>query len=91
MIESIRPGQNVSLQAKVKYMGLPEKVRGNLTKLEVVIADNTDEILLVLWNDSSGIAVGNEISLADAWCQEWKGTRQLSLGKRGRMEIIREP
>ena len=83
---------SISLQAKVLYMGekkIIEKYGRKLAVLEIVIADKSGEIPLTLWNsDCDRVAVGNEVIISNADCNEWQGKRQLTLGKYGTMEVI---
>lgn len=51
--------------------------------------DESGEIVLTLWNDDvEKINVGDKIRLQNGWCSEFKGERQVSAGKFGKIEVL---
>ena len=53
------------------------------------LKDETGEIKLTLWNDDiDSVKVGDKIHLQNGWCSEYKGERQLSSGKFGKIEVV---
>ncbi|MEK6809808.1 MAG: OB-fold nucleic acid binding domain-containing protein [Nanoarchaeota archaeon] len=55
----------------------------------VKIADPTGEISLVLWNeDIDKVKAGDTIKLENGWCSEFKGQKQVSSGKYGKLEVV---
>jgi replication factor A1 len=51
--------------------------------------DESGEITLTLWNDDVDVVnVGDKIHLQNGWCSEYKGERQLSSGKFGKIEVV---
>ncbi|HLD79930.1 MAG TPA: DNA-binding protein [Candidatus Nanoarchaeia archaeon] len=55
------------------------------------VKDNTGSVILTLWNDDiSKIKVGDQIHLQNGWCSEFKGEKQVSAGKFGKIETIKD-
>ncbi len=53
------------------------------------VKDETGEIKLTLWNeDVEKINVGDKVHLENGWCSEFRGERQLSTGKFGKIEVV---
>jgi replication factor A1 len=53
------------------------------------VKDDSGEIKLTLWNDDSGkFKVGDKIKLSNGWVSEFKGTKQVSSGKNGKIEKV---
>jgi len=51
--------------------------------------DATGEITLSLWNEQTDqVKAGMKIKITNGWCSEYKGEKQLSTGKFGKLEII---
>ncbi len=56
-----------------------------------VLRDASGEISLTLWNDDIDKAnVGDKIKLENGWCSEFKGQKQVSSGKFGRLEVVKQ-
>lgn len=55
------------------------------------LKDASGEIKLTLWNeDIDKVNVGDKIHLQNGWCSEYKGERQLSSGKFGKLELVEQ-
>src|SRR3989344_9137478 len=53
------------------------------------IKDHTGEVTLTLWNDDvDRINVGDKIHIQNGWCAEYRGEKQLSSGKFGKIELV---
>ncbi len=51
--------------------------------------DDSGEVKMTLWNDDiDKVGVGDKIHLQNGWCSEFKGEKQISAGKFGKIEII---
>jgi replication factor A1 len=51
--------------------------------------DDTGEISLSLWNeDIEKVKEGDKIKIENGWCNEYKGTMQLSAGKMGKLTVL---
>jgi replication factor A1 len=51
--------------------------------------DDTGEVKLTLWNDDvDSVDIGDKIHLKNGWCSEYKGEKQLSSGKFGKIEVL---
>jgi replication factor A1 len=55
------------------------------------LKDSTGEIKLTLWNDEVDMVnVGDKIKITNGYCGEYQGEKQLSAGKFGKLEVIKE-
>jgi hypothetical protein len=53
------------------------------------LRDESGEVPLVLWGDEVNIvAVGNKVRVVDGWISEYMGHTQVSLGRRGNIEVL---
>jgi replication factor A1 len=53
------------------------------------LKDESGEISLTLWNeDIDKVKPGDKVHLQNGWCSEFKGERQLSSGKFGKIEVV---
>ena len=51
--------------------------------------DDSGEIVLTLWNDDvEKVNVGDKIRVQNGWCSEFKGEKQVSAGKFGKIEVV---
>ncbi|MDP3734489.1 MAG: hypothetical protein Q8R37_04625 [Nanoarchaeota archaeon] len=54
-----------------------------------MIKDGSGQIKLTLWNDDiDKVNVNDKIHLQNGWCSEFRGEKQLSAGKFGKIEIV---
>lgn len=92
-IKDIRANQgNVELEGKVvkKESARQFAKFGKSGQVcNAVLQDETGEIVLTLWNeDVEKVNVGDQIHLKNGWCSEYKGEKQVSTGKFGKLEIV---
>ncbi|HIH10763.1 TPA: DNA-binding protein [Candidatus Woesearchaeota archaeon] len=53
------------------------------------VKDPTGMVTLTLWNDDvDKVNIGDKIHIENGWCSEYKGEKQLSTGKFGKIEIV---
>ena len=53
------------------------------------VRDESGQMKLTLWNDDiDRIKQGDTIRIQNGWCSEFKGEKQLSTGKFGKIELI---
>jgi hypothetical protein len=77
----------VSRLKSIREVELPSGVRTKVRNGK--LRDETGELPLVLWGDEVDlVSVGDQIRLVDAWVSDYMGHRQVTPGKRGRIEII---
>jgi hypothetical protein len=94
-IQTLRHGmRNINLQAEVIEIQEPQKVYSQFgTSSKVTnawIADETGKVRLCLWNEKADtISEGDNIELKNASVADFKGERQLRLGKNGTIKILR--
>lgn len=54
-----------------------------------LVKDASGQITLTLWNeDVDKVNEGDKIKVQNGWCSEYKGQKQLSAGKFGKIEIM---
>ena len=54
-----------------------------------LVKDASGQITLTLWNeDVDKVNEGDRIKVENGWCSEYKGQKQLSAGKFGKIEIV---
>lgn len=93
-IQDLRAGmKHISLKAKVLEVTQPKQVftrYGNYASLaKAVIEDETGKIKLCLWNDQiDSVSAGTRVQIENARTSTFKGERQLSLGKSGKVSNI---
>lgn len=55
----------------------------------VKVKDSSGDIKLTLWNeDIDTVNVGDKIHLQNGWCSEFRGEKQISSGKFGKIEVV---
>ena len=93
-IQDLRAGmKHVNLKAKVLEVTQPKQVftrYGNYASLaKALIEDGTGRIKLCLWNDQiDTVVAGARVQIENARTSTFKGERQLSLGKTGKVSNI---
>ena len=92
-IKDIKPNQgNVDVVCQVVSKDSPrsfEKFGKSGRVCNAKIKDGSGQITLTLWNDDvDKVKVGDKIHLQNGWCSEYKGERQLSSGKFGKIEVV---
>ncbi len=92
-IKDVKPNQgNVDLVAEVVELEEPRSFEkfGKVGKVcNAKLKDVTGEIKLTLWNDDiERVKLGDKVHLENGWCSEYKGERQLSPGKFGKIEVV---
>ena len=51
--------------------------------------DESGEITMSLWNDQvDTVKPGMKVHIINGWCSEYKGEKQLSTGKFGKLEVV---
>lgn len=92
-IAELEPGtSDVSLSATVESMDEPKVVNtkfGTQIELNVaIIKDDSGSIRMTLWGDQAkGIEIGKKVEITGAFVKEFKGEKQLSLTKAGKLEV----
>ncbi len=95
MISELKVGQGkVDITAVVKTKSEVKTFNKNGRDLKLantVIADESGEISLSLWNDDvDKIKQGDKIKITNGYVSEFNGTKQLSAGKFGKLEVVSE-
>jgi len=92
-IKDLKPNQgNIDIVAVVVNKEEPrtfEKFGKSGSVCNAILKDDTGEVKLTLWNeDIDKVNQGDKIHLQNGWCSEFKGEKQLSAGKFGKIEIV---
>src|SRR3990167_6437235 len=92
-IKDVKANQgNIQVEVEVIKKDSPrqfEKFGKSGKVCNAVVQDTSGEITLTLWNDDvDKVNVGDKIKLDNGWCSEYKGERQLSAGKFGKIEVV---
>src|SRR3990167_6045371 len=92
-IKDIRPNMgkiDVTLEVVKKEEPRSFEKFGKKGKVcNAVAKDMSGQITLTLWNDDiDKVKVGDQIHIENGWCSEFKGEKQLSTGKFGKIEVV---
>lgn len=95
MLADLKVGQGkVDIQAKVKTKSEIKSFNKNGRELRLanaVIADESGEMSLSLWNDDvDKVNQGDTIKITNGYVSEYNGIKQLSPGKFGKLEVVKE-
>ena len=89
----VRQG-NVDITVDVIDVGEPREFEkfGKTGKVATaIIKDETGDCKLSLWNeDTERIKAGDRIHVISGWVSEWQGEKQLTTGRMGKIEIVKE-
>lgn len=91
-ISDLVPGQNnANLELTIISVQEPKKFNKNgrdLLLLSVKVSDGESEINLNLWNmENPKLKPGAIIKITNGYVSEFKGEKQLSLGREGKLEF----
>jgi replication factor A1 len=51
--------------------------------------DDTGEISVSLWNEQiEQVNEGSKIKITDGWCSEFRNEKQVSTGRKGKLEVL---
>jgi len=85
----------VKVQAKILEISEPREVVTRFGAAHVataVIGDESGKINLTLWNEQiDSVAVNNTIEIENGYVTEFRGTKQLNIGRYGTLKVTREP
>lgn len=92
-ISELKTGQGkVDIQATVVSVGevrTYNKFGKDLRVAEAVVSDGSGEIKLSLWNeDIEKVQQGKTIKITNGYVSEFRGEKQLSAGKFGKLEVL---
>ena len=92
-ISELHPGQsNVSIELTIISLDIIkeiDKYGKKLKLLNTLATDGDNEIKLTLWNENTEkIKPGLVIKITNGYVSEFKGEKQITLGREGKLEII---
>ena len=93
LIKDLQPGQgsvNIKLTIKsIEDTKIINKYGRDLKLRNALATDGEDEIKLTLWNeDTEKVKIGDIINITNGYVGEFKGEKQLTSGKFGKIEVI---
>jgi|TARA_Y100000310_G_scaffold61961_1_gene57219 replication factor A1 len=95
MIKDLEARQgNVDIVVEITEVSEPKEFEkfGKQGKVANATAkDESGEIKLTLWNDDiDKVKVGDKVHIINGYVGEWQGEKQLSTGKFGQIEVVKE-
>lgn len=91
-ISEINIGGKIEVEGIIKSVEEPKvfnKYGKDLTLVNAMLEDDSGSIKLALWNDDAmKVQEGSKIKISNGWCSEYKGEKNLSPGKFGKLEIL---
>ena len=92
-ISDLKAGQGkVDIQVKVKSKAEPREMEKYGKQLKVgnaIVADDSGEITLTLWNDDvDKVNEGDTVKIINGYVSEFNGKKQLTSGKFGKLEVV---
>jgi len=91
-ISELKPRDgNVEVEGEIKSIDEPREFQkfgkvGRVTN--AIIADDSGEIKLTLWNDEiEKVKVGSKVKVVNGYVNEFQGEKQLTAGKFGKLVI----
>lgn len=95
LISELKPRQGkVEIEAEVVEVGEPkefEKFGKQGRVATATIKDSSGEIKLTLWNDDvDKVKAGDKIKITNGYVNEFQGEKQLTAGRFGKLEVIKE-
>lgn len=92
-IKDLKPNQgNIDVVVTVVSKEKPRNFEkfGKTGKVcTALVKDASGQVKLTLWNqEAENINVGDKLHVQNGWCSEFKGEKQLSAGKFGKIEVV---
>ncbi len=92
-IKDIQPNQGkIDVVVEVRAKDAPrtfEKFGKKGKVCNCKVGDETGEVTLTLWNDDiDKVNIGDRVHVQNGWCSEYKGEKQISTGKFGKIEVV---
>ena len=93
LIKELQPGQgsvNIKLTVKnIEPIKIINKFGKELKLKNAIATDGENEIKLTLWNeDTEKVNIGDVINITNGYVGEFKGEKQLTSGKFGKIEVV---
>jgi len=96
LVKDLKPRAAVDeIVLEVVSKGEPREFANDRGSGKVCNAAATDEekkeVSLTLWNEQcEQVNEGDKVKLTEGWCSEFRGTLQVSAGKKGTLEVLKE-
>jgi len=92
-LSELKSGQGkVDVEVKCKSKAEPrqfDKYGKVLRVCNAVVEDESGEIAMTLWNDDiDKVNVGDKLKVTNGYVSEFNGTKQLTSGKFGKLEVV---
>ncbi len=93
LITELKPGQgSVNIKLTVKSIDdtrIINKFGKDLKLRNAIATDGENEIKITLWNeDTEKVKIGDIINITNGYVGEFKGEKQLTSGKFGKIEVL---
>jgi replication factor A1 len=63
--------------------------RGPSQVADATLKDDSGSITLTLWgDDTKRFTVGQKVRITDAWCKDYRGKLQISMGRSGTIKVV---
>ena len=91
-ISEIGVGGKIEVEGTIKSMEEPKifnKYGKDLKLVNAMLEDDSGSIKLTLWNDEAEkVTEGSKVKIVNGYCSEFRGDKQLSAGKFGKLEVL---
>ena len=92
-IATLQVNTNANIEGTITAISEVRQVnsmRGPSQVADATVQDSTGSITLTLWGaDATKYQVGQKLKLTDGWVKDYKGKLQVSLGRSGKIEILK--
>lgn len=94
-ISEIKPKQGkIEVKGKIIEKEEPREFNkfGNAGRVcNATLEDTSGKIKLTLWNDEiDKVKVGDKVKITSGWCGEFQGEKQLTAGRFGKLEVVKD-
>ncbi len=94
-ITKVEPGMTgVNIKGKILEIGKIRDVKtryGETRVANALLEDSTGQLKLTLWGDQiEKVSEGDVVEIKNGYAREWQGEIQVSVGKRGELNISNE-
>lgn len=95
LLSEIAPRQGkIDVEVEIVSMEEPkefEKFGKKGRVANALIKDSSGEMKMTLWNDEIDmVKPGDKIKISNGYCNEFQGEKQLTAGRFGKLEVIKE-
>ena len=94
-INDLKPNQSIdTITLEITSKGEVKEFnnfRGKMKVANAKVKDETGQCTLTLWNDDADrYSAGQKIRITNGWCKEYREEVQISSGKYGKIEVLKD-